>query len=135
MGIGRSASLALHHAGWEPADEIPSAAIEQLEAQSSTAIKLFSAVSEIYEIFHHAETDRWILVTDGGGSFKVNAPGLLIASSNPDRLGTSREDAKQETMIFTIGLDDKTVNNWLLWVGVQKNYPQRRPDLGFHYVS
>ncbi len=134
MGIGRTATVVLNNAGWEAVDEIPSTAMAQLEEKANTGIKLFSAVNEIYEIFRHAETDRWMLITDGGSSFKVNAPGLLVSSGNPDRLDTDSEDAKNETMIFTIGLDDKTVSNWLMWVS-QNNYPQRRPELGFDYVS
>ncbi|OLF82027.1 hypothetical protein AWH63_10840 [Marinobacter sp. C18] len=135
MPIGATAQHTLDLSGWESKNEIPSDAIDSLDMKSRSSIRLFSAVSEIYEIFHHAETDRWMLVTDGGSSFTVNAPALLIASPNPERLDTDCPKAQASTIVFTIGLDDKTVSDWLVWVGCQNHYPQRRPDRGFHYVS
>ena len=135
MPIGRTASETLKLAGWREVAEIPQEAVEQLESQSTTSIRLFEAVSEIYEIFHHEETDRYILITNGGSFLTTNADGMLLATANPERLDTDNAEANNKTMIFTIGLDDKTVGNWLVWVGAQKNMPQRRPDRGFHYVS
>jgi len=135
MSIGRVASEALKVAGWTPVDTIPSDAIDKLEEQSPTAILLFSAIAEIYELFHHSESDRWMMVTDGGESFKVGAPGLLISSANPARLDADSDETKASTMVFTIGLDDKTVDEWLMWVGAHDNHPHRRPDMGYHYTS
>lgn len=134
MGIGRTAEEVLRAAGWKAVDEIPGSEMDKLGAHSPSAIPLFSAVSEIYEIYHHPEKDRWMLITNGGESFTINAPGILIASHNPERLDINRSDEEQ-TMVFTIGLDDKTVGNWLMWVGAQRNDPNRRPDRGFNYVS
>lgn len=133
MPLGKTVIETLHLAGWEEKIDITQAAMDQLEAQSSSAIKLFDAVCEINEIFYHPETDRWILITDGGGSFTVGAEGLLLATANPNRLDT--DNAAERTMVFTIGLSDKTVGQWLVWVGAQNNYPERRPDPGFNYTS
>jgi len=135
MALGRTTIAALEAAGWEPRKELSQGAMDELENVAQTAISLFSAVNEIYEAFYQPETERWMLITDGGSTFKVNAPGLLIASPNPHRLDTQNPTYREATMIFTIGLDDKTVGSWLVWVGTQNNYPQRRPDMGFDYVS
>lgn len=135
MDIGRTASESLKLSGWEQRSEISQEAIESLEENSTAAISLFGAVSEIYEIFHQPSTGRWMVITDGASAFTVNAEAMLIASPNPERLDTEDEGHKHNTMVFTIGLDTKTVADWLLWVGIQRNYPLRRPDRGFNYVS
>jgi hypothetical protein len=135
MAIAKTTLGALRLAGWTAKDEIPANAMEKLEKESSSAIPLFQAVNEIYEIFHHEGSNRWMLITDGGGSFTVNAPGILIASANPNRKDTNSDDTKQRTIVFTIGLDDGTVSNWLRWVGYDDHLPEKRPDCGFHYVS
>lgn len=134
MAIATTTLGALRLAGWTAKQEIPGEAMDKLEKEARTGIPLFEAVCEIYEIFHHEDTDRWMLITDGGGSFTTNAPGILIASANPKRKDTD-SDAKDHTMVFTIGLDDDTVSKWLRWVGYDDNEPEKRPDFGFHYVS
>ena len=133
MPIRRSTSKALKVAGWEEKAELPHAVVERLEAESPAAIKLFDAVTSVYEIFHHSGRDRWVLISDGGSSFSVNAEGMLLATANPERLDT--ENGKDRTMVFTIGLSDKTVSDWLEWVGVRNNLPDLRPDRGYNYVS
>jgi hypothetical protein len=136
MAIAKTKTSKLTKAGWIAVKEIPEAAIETLENQSPTAIELFTAIGEIYEIFHHKETDRYMLITDGGGSFSTNAPGLLISTANPHRADCNeRSRSNPSTMVFTIGLDDKTVGDWAVWVGAHNNDPERRPSVGYHYVS
>lgn len=109
--------------------------MKRLEDESSSAIKLFDAVSEIYAIFYQAKTDRWMLVTDGGSAFKTNAEGLIIASANPERLDTDCEKLKARTVVFAIGLDRKTIGEWIIWISSNRHYPERKPDMGFNYVS
>ena len=135
MALAKTTLGALKLAGWTAKEEIPGDAMDKLDRESSAAIPLFGSVNEIYEIFHHEDSDRWLMITDGGGSFTVNAPGMLIASANPRRKDTNSPDTKQSTMVFTIGLDDDTVSKWLRWVGYDDNEPSKKPDCGFHYVS
>lgn len=135
MPIGRTASETLKLAGWKDLPEIPRAAMEKMEAESTTVVRLFTAVSEIYEIFYHEATDRYMLITNGAEFFTTNAEVMLLATANPHRLDTNNAEAKNQTMVYTLGSSGKTVEDWLVWVGAQNNMPQRRPDRGFHYVS
>lgn len=134
MPVGVTTQNTLDLSGWESKSEVPSDAIGSLVMTSRSSIRLFSAFSEIYEIFHHAKTDRWMVITNGSGSFSANARAMLIASPNFERLDTDCPEARASTIVFTIGLDDKTVSDWLVWVGCQNHYPQRRPESGFHYA-
>lgn len=134
MALGRSTLEILRATGWHQVSEIPAAAMERLENEShqrkeQNRDSALQFITEIYEIFYNETEDRYMIVTDGGGYLTTNAPGIVIVTA-------SNEDEKHPyTKFFTIGLDDKTVGNWLIWVAAQKCNPDTIPCRGFDYVS
>jgi hypothetical protein len=138
-GLGLTTSEALRLAGWVEQNEISHDAFTRLEFNSSAAIQLHDFlhdhVTELYFVLHHPESDRYMIVVDGGGALKVGAEGVLIATPSPDRQDTENEKARAETMVHAIGLSQETVQDWLLWVGAQNCLPARRPDPGYNYMS
>ena len=135
MGISIKANKALEIAGWKAEKRVPEKVMTQLGADSPSAMPLFDAVSEVYEIYHHKESDRWIMITDGGGFFTVNAEGLLIASPVAKEAKEGDDSYITKTVVRSIGLDDKTVEQWLLWAGLQNCNHRVSPERGYHYVS
>jgi hypothetical protein len=127
--LGRTADEVLRLAGWKQVSTLPEKAQARLEEESSAAIKIFDYVTEVFFIFHHEESDRYMVITDGGSALKVDAEGLIIATANPERLDIDdKERAKTQTIVHAITMTDKMIADWLMWVGAQRCYPLRKPE-------
>jgi hypothetical protein len=62
--IGRTTSEALRLAGWVETPEVPEEAFQRMSAEAPPAMKfhdfMHTQVAELYFVFHHPESDRYL---------------------------------------------------------------------------